>query len=237
MSKLKNTPTSEENQSLSKIITAKAKAKAKVERSRPKVQAVRMPATPGGNENEREITVMQASCNSLMIAVEDVPWLVEYVASELNGGNIPEPYDPDDDSADVGSPGDDSAVAGFHCEWSPNGSWRAVVTRGPLKGEDYVIFLRDLTQDKWDRGAILLGMNPPFDDSHKPEQRKVLLAFLEDVVHQKRQLPLLSMAAGAWGPDRRRSPSTAVAEANAERSAPPFRLHCAASNVLRAWAH
>ena len=119
----------------------------------------------------------------MLLAVEDVPWLVEYVASELNGGNIPEPYDPDDDSADVGS--DDSAVAGFRCEWSPNGSWRAVVTRGPLKGKDYVTFLRDLTQDKWDRGARLLGMKTPFVDSDRPEQNKVLLAFLEDVVRQK----------------------------------------------------
>jgi len=125
-------------------------------------------------------------------------WLVECVASEPLG-NIPEPYDPDDDSADVGSPGDDSAVAGFRCEWSPNGSWRAVVTRGPLKGKDYVTFLRDLTQDKWDRGARLLGMKTPFDDSDRPEQRQVWRAFLEDVVRQKMEEAAAAPVDGGGG--------------------------------------
>ena len=92
-----------------------------------------------------------------------------------------------------------AAVAGFRCEWSPNGSWRAVVTRGPLKGEDYVTFLRDLTQDKWDRGARLLGMNTPFDDSDRPEQRKVLRASLEDVVRQKMEEAAAAPVDGGGG--------------------------------------
>ena len=59
------------------------------------------------------------------------------------------------------------------------------MTKGPLKGKDYVSFLRDLTQERWNTGAKLLGINKPLSTSNRSEQKQVLLAYMQKVVRDK----------------------------------------------------
>ena len=107
---------------------AKAKPKAKFVAARvQRIQVVRMPETCADGAGERDITVMLTSKNQLRIAVDDVPWLCEYVAGLYRGDDIPEPHDPDEEPTD--------SREGFRCEWSPAGSWKATVETGPLAGE------------------------------------------------------------------------------------------------------
>ena len=59
------------------------------------------------------------------------------------------------------------------------------MTRGPLKGKDFVTFISDMTKHKWERGAKLLGVKTAFGDSSRSQQKEVLLSFQEDVGRQK----------------------------------------------------
>ena len=120
---------------------------------------------------------MLTSKNQLRIAVDDVPWLCEYVAGLYSGADIPEPHDPDDAQP--------ASQEGFRCVWSPVGSWTATVETGPLQGKHFVTFLADMTDEKWAAGARLLGIKKTFCASTRSEQKKVLLAFLEDSVRQQ----------------------------------------------------
>ena len=175
MSKLKKTPRIAEKErpskSNKKLTTTKAVHPFTVE-------VICVPAKCGDPAGDtREITVMMSLNNSLSISIDDIPWLCEYIASETNGGLIPEPLDPD--VSPSGEP--------FRCEWSPDGKWTAFVDRGPLQGKVFIARLTDLNQEKWDKGARLLRHTtfPEFCNSGKPDQKTVLLAYLEDAVASK----------------------------------------------------
>ena len=139
----------------------------------------------------------RASAGHVCIRVIDVPWFVAYIHSEVNGGTIPEPWDPDvvSDTA-IAEVSATAVVEGaqdakpYRVAWSPNGSWTATITSGPLSGKEYVSFTRDLSKEKWIKGAACLGHAQQWAEEQckRGDQsiaKKVLLAFLTDIVERR----------------------------------------------------
>ena len=180
MKQLKQTPTAKDKQKRAES----SKRQLSKTRAKNQISVATVPAEFGDTEKTRDVTVMLNNRSQLFLDAKDIPWLCTYIATELHGGAVPEPHDPDDDPPNDGTD-DGSAVAGLRCEWSPNGSWRAVLTRGPLKGKDYVTFVRDMTEAKWMRGATLLGIQTSYREASRAEKKEVLMAWLEDTVREK----------------------------------------------------
>ena len=137
-------------------------------------------------EYTHTITIKQSLVNSkvkTLLSKDDLPWLMEYIASECNGGMIPDEEDKDEEEEEVDEP--DPTAPPFRCEWSPNGSWQAVVTRGKLKGTRCQTFLSQLDESKWTAGIKRLGISIPFKGSVRRDQKRVSLAYLEGVLEQK----------------------------------------------------
>lgn len=152
------------------------------------VSRIRVPRRFGEPAEDVEVLAYQTQAGHVCIRAMDVPWFVAYIYEELSGGKIPEPWDPDVESPTAVA--EDAVAIGakpYRVAWSPNGSWTATVTRGPLRGKEFVSFARDLSQEKWVKGAALLGHTKQWaDDQRKRGDRStmknVLLDFISDSV-------------------------------------------------------
>ena len=149
---------------------------------------IHVPRQPGGGSEDVQITAMFGGGTHgnrrLLIEAQDVPWLCAYLSAELGAMGVPEPDDPYDaeDQADA------SAAAGgpgFRLSWSPDGSWIANVTRGPLKGTKLQTYLHQMTVCKWEQGARALGWTKPLHAASKHEQKQALMCWLESTVQQE----------------------------------------------------
>ena len=149
-------------------------------------QKVNVPKTCTDEEYTHTITIKKNVVNSrvkTLLSKDDLPWLMEYIASECNGGIIPDEGAMDEEEEEVDEP--DPTAPPFQCVWSPNGSWQAVVTRGKLKGMRCQTFLNQLDDSKWTAGIKRLGISIPFKGSVRRDQKRVSLAYLEGVLEQK----------------------------------------------------
>ena len=149
-------------------------------------QKVNVPKTCTDEEYTHTITIKKNVVNGrvrLLLSKDDLPWLMEHIASECNGGIIPDEGAMDEEEEEVDEP--DPTAPPFQCVWSPNGSWQAVVTRGKLKGARCQTFLDQLDESKWTAGIKRLGISIPFKGSVRRDQKRVSLAYLEGVLEQK----------------------------------------------------
>ena len=62
--------------------------------------------------------------------------------------------------------------------------WTVQVKGGPLAGQQWSSKIQDLTAEKWATGAAFTAVTTPFEKATRPQQKEVLLAFLEDVVQK-----------------------------------------------------
>ena len=132
----------------------------------------------------------------MWIRVSDVPWFVTYIASEIEGDKVPEPWDPDAEDANDTKDAKDtvSAVAEqkklYRVAWSPNGTWTATITAGPLKGKELVTRRSDISAEKWIQGAAVLGETKQWAEQQAKRgdgsmAKTVLLAYLTDLVEKR----------------------------------------------------
>ena len=128
----------------------------------------------------RKVRLLAMSTNSLWIAVEDVDWLVTWLAAEVASGgvSVPEVSDPFRDlDANCQAPG-------VHMRWDFDGAWEAIVISGTKQGKKVVSYVHALTPDKWTMAAVAAGLKGPLATA-TPEQRKqATFVFLE--LHMKR---------------------------------------------------
>ena len=118
-------------------------------RPRDKVVKVTMPelernANPECTE-EREILLLPSSTNGLWMSVENVPWLVSWVASEIATGCVPM-FTGDAEKAKL-EPNCD--VPGVHIRWDFEGGWEAVGVSGHFKGKTTKCVVSNMTAEKW----------------------------------------------------------------------------------------
>ena len=149
--------------------------------------------------DEVQVVAYRTAQGHIWIRVCDVPWFVSYIHSELQGDKVPEPWDPDSEDANDTKDAKDavSAVAehakdnkSYRLAWSPNGTWTATITKGPLKGKDYVTRRSDISKEKWIAGAACLGETKQWAEQQakradRSMAKKVLLAYLTDMVEKR----------------------------------------------------
>ena len=147
------------------------------------VGMVEMPMTPDADDQRtRQVAAFVGQKGTLHLRVSDLPWAIEYLCLEMNGGNVPEPPDPDEDDDEDGA---DGCGDGLRCVWSPAGSWTVTVRKGALKGQSYHSKIQDLTQEKWDKGAAIIDLRASFQKSSRPQQKDVLLAYIQSVAREE----------------------------------------------------
>ena len=144
-----------------------------------------------------EVLAYRTNNGHVWIRVTDVLWFVSYIHSEMNGGKVPEPWDPDEASATAVAEASATAEAEntdiakpYRVAWCPEGSWLATITSGPLRGKEYRSWTRDMTKDKWIKGAACLGYTQEWAEEHckrgdRSMTKKVLLAFITDTVEKR----------------------------------------------------
>ena len=147
------------------------------------VGMVEMPMTPDPDDQRtRKVAAFLGRRGALHIRVSDLPWAIEYLCLEMNGGTVPEPPDPDEDDDEGGA---DDGGEGFRCVWSPTGSWTVTIRKGAPKGQNYHSKIQDLTQEKWDKGAAIIDLRASFQKSSRPQQKDVLLAYIQSVAREE----------------------------------------------------
>ena len=137
----------------------------------------------------------------------DVFWFVSYIHSDVNGGTIPELWGPDVASPTAIAEESATAVAEeakdakpYRVAWCPNGSWTFTITRGPLRGKEYLSWTRELSKEKWIKGAACLGHTQEWAEEQckrgdRSTAKKVLLAFMTDTVERRIEEAELEVAA------------------------------------------
>ena len=117
-------------------------------RRRDRIIGLQMPKIPPSSDNAAvaaetyTVSVMARKLNHLWIDVDDIEWLVNYVAKEVALDGVPE---------------EKSAVAESNCEvdflriqWDfGEQCWRAEFVGGPLAGESFIGRVSTLTSEKW----------------------------------------------------------------------------------------
>jgi len=118
------------------------------------VAAVAAEGGTGGSEGvraTRRVRVLARSTNQLWLAVDDIDWLVAYMAEEVARGGVPLEEPP-------------PAVAG-NCEvedlrmrWDfKKKAWLAEFTGGPLVGSKFVSNPSSMSEEKWDKVQSRIG--------------------------------------------------------------------------------
>ena len=119
-----------------------------LKRWRDRVIDLQMPKNPLLSDNAAvaagtyTVSVLARSTNQIWIDIDNIEWLVNYVAKEVALGGVPE---------------EEPAVAESNCEvdflriqWdSGEQSWRAEFVGGPLAGESFTSRVSTLTSEKW----------------------------------------------------------------------------------------
>ena len=119
-----------------------------LKRWRDRIIDLQMPKTPLLSDNAAvgaetyTVSVLARSTNQIWIDIDNIEWLVNYVAKEVALGGVPE---------------EESAVAESNCEvdflriqWdSGEQRWQAEFVGGPLAGESFTSRVSTLTSEKW----------------------------------------------------------------------------------------
>ena len=116
-------------------------------RAKNKITAVQMPererSTYPDCKQTRQVHLLATSTNSLWLAVEDVEWLVLWLADEHRSGGVALTEDHDESSAG------NCSVPNVHIRYCFDGTWQAVIIAGPRNGEKVKSHVRNLTEEKW----------------------------------------------------------------------------------------
>ena len=145
-------------------------------RMRNRVHKIEMPIRPpecGGSAvaGHRQVSALARGTNQLWIAVEDVDWLINYVAAEVALGGVPEHQDDSDSEA--------------NCELEylrmkylfGDRAWKAEFVSGPLTGTTCTSSVDDMTAQKW--ATILDAVAVDFAGATLPQKKEGARLFLK----------------------------------------------------------
>ena len=113
-----------------------------------RVQKIEMPIWPpesGGSAvaGQRQVHAMARGTNQLWLAVEDVSWLINYVAAEVALGGVPEEADDSDAEGNCELP---QLRMKYHFA---ERLWQGDFVDGPLRGNIYSSSVANMTAEKW----------------------------------------------------------------------------------------
>ena len=94
----------------------------------------------------RTVKLFRKAKNSMFLSQDDIPWMLEYLRDEADGGGVAELPD-DEDSQHLER---NSAVADLHLRWAFDGSWEGTWLSGPRQSQSVKSYVKKLTKAKWD---------------------------------------------------------------------------------------
>ena len=109
----------------------------------------------------------------MWLAVEDVEWLVLWLADEHRSGGVALTEDHDESSAG------NCSAPNVHMRYCFDGTWQAVIIAGPRKGEKVKSHVRNLTEEKWKQVADLHEYAVAYKDATVSDLRLATYHFLE----------------------------------------------------------
>ena len=121
----------------------------------------------------RPVHLLAVSTNSLWLAVDDIEWLVLWLAAEHRSGGVTLPEDP------FASIDGNCSAPNVHIRWCFDGAWEAIVIAGPRKGEKVKSHVRNLTEEKWQQVADLHEYAVAYKDATVADLRLATFHFLE----------------------------------------------------------
>ena len=141
-----------------------------------RVHKIEMPIQPpecGGSAvaGHRQVSAMARGTNQLWIAVEDVDWLINYVAAEVALGGVPEHQDDSDSEASCELK---SLRMKYHFG---DRAWTAEFVSGPLAGTTYTSSVDNMTAEKW--ATILDAVAVDFAGATLPQKKEGTRLFLK----------------------------------------------------------
>ena len=92
----------------------------------------------------RKVAVLALSTNSTWLCVDDVPWLVKWLADEARSGGVPVATDDPLDALAC-----NCEAEHVHIRWDFAGAWEAIVLAGEKKGTKVKSSVAKFTAEKW----------------------------------------------------------------------------------------
>ena len=114
-----------------------------------RVHKIQMPVRPPESGDsavagQRQVHVLARGTNQLWIDVNDIPWLINYVAAEVALGGVPEQQDDSD------AEGGNCEVKGLRMKYDfANRVWEADFVEGPLRGKSFTSNVASMNLEKW----------------------------------------------------------------------------------------
>jgi hypothetical protein len=124
---------------------------------------------------KQKVKVIARGTNCTWIAMEDVAWLVHYLADEVAFGAVVCPNEP----PAVAEP--NSTVPGLRIHWDfqSGNSWHGIFLEGPLKGKQFSSSVEQLTLEKWKVVADMNHIKGTLAKATYEVRKSVTLHFLE----------------------------------------------------------
>lgn len=143
-----------------------------------------------GSPQLRTVTVMKTGTDSLWLLAEDIPWLLRYLADEVESGGVPPIDDPDGEEVQGGSLEDVEATetpqkpkqartALTQIRWDFAGAWTATMRSGPKKGTTITCKVENMTAEKWSVAAAEHEYGTTFEKATEAQKREATRHFLE----------------------------------------------------------
>ena len=119
----------------------------------------------------RKVRLLPLGTNSVWIAVADVPWMLTWLADEVESGGVAPLTD---EAVQLET---NTSVEGVHIRWSFDGAWEAIILAGPKKGYTTKSYVAYMSPAKWAQCPQL--RDSTFEDSSASERKAATKAFLE----------------------------------------------------------
>ena len=133
-----------------------------------------------GCESTRNVRLLAWSTNSLWIGIDDIEWLVTWLASEHGTGGVPLEADPLDELAP------NCAAPGVHIRWHFDGAWEAAVVSGAEQGKKVKCYVEKLTLEKWTDVNDVHKYGVAFEAATAEQRKQATFHYLEQ--HLQRAL-------------------------------------------------
>ena len=150
-----------------------------------RVQKIEMPMRPPESAGSavaghRQVHAMARGTNQLWIAVEDVSWLVNYVAAEVALGGVAEEQDESDAEGNCELP-----QLRMKYDFAER-LWEGDFVDGPLRGKSYTSSVTNMTAEKWAtvQAAVAVEFEKATLQELKEGTRLFLLSHCKTVVAQ-----------------------------------------------------
>ena len=125
-------------------------------------------------EDKYTVSLLGVSTNSMWMAIEDMPWLMSWIADEFETGGVPMIAD---DAEDALQPNCDAP--GIHMRWDFDDAYEAIGVDGMFKGKKTKCVVSKMTIEKWQVVDAIYGYGVTFEAATREQLKDATWQYLE----------------------------------------------------------